>query len=92
MDIEKIFIIIFQNSYLTFLSSNFIIEPKTKSITGIFVQIFCCEELRNFFLKSGFWREILNKKTTKVSRKSFPGFPDPPVRSHLCYRKKQFTR
>jgi hypothetical protein len=92
MDIEKMFIIIFQNSYLTFLSSDFIVEPKNKSTPGIFVQIFCCEDREISFLKSDFWREIFNEKTAKFPRTRFPGFLDPPVRSHLCYRKKQFTR
>jgi hypothetical protein len=66
---RKFIIIIFQKSYLTFLSSDFIVEPKTKSIPGIFVQFFCCEESQNFFLKSGFLAGNSQMKKQQNSKK-----------------------
>ncbi len=44
------------------------------------------------FLKVAFGGKLSKEKTAKLPRKKFAGFPDPPVRSHLCYRKKLFTR
>jgi hypothetical protein len=45
-----------------FLIKRFHYRVKNKSFPGIFVQFFCCEGSRNFFLKSGFWRKILKRK------------------------------
>jgi hypothetical protein len=54
MEIENMFIIIFQNSYLTFLSSDFIVESKTNPFPEFSFSFFAVKDREISFLKVTF--------------------------------------
>jgi hypothetical protein len=74
MDIEKCSLLFFQNSYLTFLSSDFTVEPKTNPFPEFSFRFFAVKNCEISFSKVTFGGKFSMKKQRKFQEKDSQDF------------------